>query len=449
MSKAFSLWVIIGALGVVASLAIAIATGNLFLPFLYSCVHIGAFALLCGWFFSGIISNDVRLFDSLLLPFVAMHLLYFGMSSCTYYDTSPLMGEFELSLTARALGQASVLPQLLFFVWLARCVKNRSVMLDVILDKLTSVLPVTLMVVIPIVEVYLYANGYRNYDSEAKNYWNFDSYWDLVVLFSRPLLWRLLIFSSAIVMMRRNSAAPSLALLTVGCLSLVSMLITKERMSTLMLILIGMFVYQAYQSKKAVALISWTMFCISFLSPLLSIVPLLIVGRDAEFGLQSGIAEVSYRSNLTDFPYAILSRGDVKDFGVFMDMVYHCLPRIIFPMKDLLETGVYDQILSGAGLHAGKDYTDTLFSAGAMAWGWAGYYLYPVVFVLMLYVVGKHFAKKSRWGVIALMLYYFTMLSAFYIELGPQEIIMILRNMTMYVFVFMIPFITLSRRQLS
>lgn len=129
----------------------------------------------------------------------------------------------------------------------------------------------------------------------------------------------------------------------------------------------------------------------------------LLIGRvnvEQDAGLRLGLGLVSGRTDLTDFGTALLRTAgpQASDPAIVTAAVANAFPRVLFPAKQAFAIDVYSRILNGIGWPAGlgtemvADYADSVFSAGVMAFGVAGWVVVPLALTWL-------YAALSRWTV--------------------------------------------------
>jgi hypothetical protein len=92
------------------------------------------------------------------------------------------------------------------------------------------------------------------------------------------------------------------------------------------------------------------------------------------------VAEMGYRLDLSDFAVAYMrhrTRATVH-FGIVAEAIMNAVPRLLVPTKNL--GGQYEKLFADMGWPV-VDYTDTLFSSGALVADWLGFLLWPLGFI--------------------------------------------------------------------
>jgi hypothetical protein len=119
----------------------------------------------------------------------------------------------------------------------------------------------------------------------------------------------------------------------------------------------------------------------------------LLIGRfnlPEDTGLRLAIGAVNRRTDLTDFPTAVMvnSGGHAHDIRIVSEAFLNAIPRAFFPGKQEVIKDVYSQVLeqklgwpAGFGENLQADYLETAFSNGVVAFGPVGFLVLPCALV--------------------------------------------------------------------
>lgn len=119
----------------------------------------------------------------------------------------------------------------------------------------------------------------------------------------------------------------------------------------------------------------------------------LLIGRfnlPEDTGLRLAIGTVNRRTDLTDFPTAVVlnSGGQAHDVRIASEAFLNAIPRAFFPGKEEVIKDVYSQVLeqqlgwpAGFGEDLQADYLETPFSNGVVAFGPVGFIALPLALV--------------------------------------------------------------------
>jgi|GEM_PF-5009874 len=213
-----------------------------------------------------------------------------------------------------------------------------------------------------------------------------------------------------------------------------------SRMQVVTGILLFLMAYQNRNRKRGAALLFVLIPAAPFLAVLFSTQFLRVLGREESWSTSLGsIAEISYRVNLTDFAMGLLSEtnGWPSAPGVLSDALINALPRVILSRKDDLMLDSYYEQFRNIGWPAGFDYPDTLFSSGVMLGGWVGFFLLPLLFVVVLRKLSDWLTRRRDLSGLRAYLTLILACSATYIELGAGELFLWYRHFIMYTAVFL------------
>jgi hypothetical protein len=109
-------------------------------------------------------------------------------------------------------------------------------------------------------------------------------------------------------------------------------------------------------------------------------------------GLISNTFEVGYRSELTDYSFALVKSAEGKGAGlaVISDALVNAIPRALWKGKDSAYQGTYYRFIDDLGWPR-MDYLETPFSLGVTAFGWLGFILWPLLYLVLLIVLFRIF----------------------------------------------------------
>lgn len=130
------------------------------------------------------------------------------------------------------------------------------------------------------------------------------------------------------------------------------------------------------------------------------------LGREntaSEKRLDVVIAATTSRLDLTDYGVLIAVSGPMDGWRHLSEGAKWAVPRFLWPEKTGAELDQYSRMLMQVGLENG-DYPDSIFSAGAMAAGWPGFVLVPVIYFGLLSALHAVMAWQGRQGVSRVLL---------------------------------------------
>ena len=428
-------WVIPCAVGAGLCITLGVLLNASLEETIYSLFHFIFGAVLAAWFFRVVIRRRVILLTSPVGMLVLIHLLYFTMSAIKYYDPLSAYPQFDLSLEQRAFGSLVGAITLAAMIWFFSA-KGFRPEVQIPWVRVGGVALVCLFVMGIFFKVYLRGLGYgATYATVGSEYSlaNMREYDDFFMFFASNSLSGILVVLGAIFFWQgsswQNRLMGLLVVLTeVGW----SASVFSSRGALLMMLLTFITAMQIRRFVTSIRLVKL----------LLTVLPLLgLVGSDALLsrlgretrggGLQGNVAEMTYRFELTDFAVALLeSPGFQPDVRVMTDGASNAIPRFMFPMKDSTFEDAYNGIVSDLGWQPSWqiiDYTDTLFSAGAMAFGRLGFFLVPILYVVFLAGITRSMVRSiSARGT---PLFVLIVLTSNYIELGWSELFLTWRNL--------------------
>jgi hypothetical protein len=161
----------------------------------------------------------------------------------------------------------------------------------------------------------------------------------------------------------------------------------QARMPFLFLMLLGMFALQVRSQRRAMLALQMFLLLLPITAVAGANVFTSMLGRSnvVGFGLRDTVGELGYRADLTDLAAAIYIRakGDYAGSTVVVDAVSNAVPRVFWPRKDESYTNAYYNFIVDHGMPR-VDYIETPFSNGVVAYGAAGFLLWPLVYMMGL-----------------------------------------------------------------
>jgi hypothetical protein len=153
------------------------------------------------------------------------------------------------------------------------------------------------------------------------------------------------------------------------------------------------------------------------------------LGRDSDNDFEFALYEMSYRFSFTDLTIPFLSEciSIEERFKIIYDSFKYVMPRILFDDKPITIEGI-SNAQSQCGLSPFVDYTDTLFSFGAMVFGPFLFFLPFIVFLFIILFIDKILNNVAvgrdflgSFGLVVIVYSY-------QIEIGPVEFFLKIRD---------------------
>lgn len=415
-------------------------------------VLVGAYAALSlqvdptNWFLfilhllSGIILLEVTLktinrFSFLQAPslvFVLVSSLYYLISCTKYFAGLDFYPQFAITTQDRFYGSIAVFSGLLLCLGLIEGLssKSRRIMDREHLAQTVSSLPRILLLFLVIgvmLKASLIGLGYGpSYLSIWIPYTKLP-YSGLIVLAVESIVSDVvLILSTAIIVAPKKDPQRSnniLAYMGIG-LHLLWATFMKSRSAFLTpVISVGICLLLMRKPRTARGFWRWAIFLVFVAGTVGSSTILDLLGRphclDVSNSLYASVAEIGYRSDLSDFAVAYIRHRSTAspNLGVIAEGIMSMVPRALWPSKAFARQ--YETLFIDIGWPA-VDYPDTFFSSGALVAGWLGFFLVPLGFVVYVevgYRVVLSFMKRFGNAVAFVVAYLYLLAELFRTEM--------------------------------
>lgn len=377
------------------------------------------------------------------LVFMLMTSLYYIVSSVKYFANLEVYKHFALSAQDRFLGSVAVFCVLLLCIAVLNLLGKgfRPILeqryLARMVDRLSLAFAIILIVdvILKLVLVYLgYGPSYipGNYSiAEVR------IYGDFLLLTASSIMSDLVQILGAIFIANLKSSqrqAMILSILGLGFEFAWALYMRSRSLILFPLVAIGVCLFLLRPSRMARIYLRWLVFAVFVVGALGSTWVLTLLGRDyvagSNFLLYTSIAETGYRLDLSDFAIAYMfnHRNMSMHLGIVGEAIANTIPRHFWPEKKL--SGEYTKLFASMGWPT-IDYTDTLFSSGALVAGWFGFILWPPLFLGLVEVGYRLVLKSVRYlsgGLVFVISYLYLLVNMFRIELGWFELFLNFRS---------------------
>lgn len=376
------------------------------------------------------------------LVFMLMTSLYYVVSSVKYFAGLEVYRHFAISDQDRFLGSAAVFcVSLLCLAVISLLVKRLRPILDQryvagMVERLPRAFRVILVVDV-MVKIFLVYTGYGpTYIPGRYSIVVVRTYWDLLLLTTSSIMSDLVqILGAALIAAPKRSQRPGMLLPIVGLgAELAWALFMRSRSLILFpLVAVGVCLFLLRPPRIARAYLRWLVFTVFVVGTLGSTAVIRLLGRayvGAGNALYASIAEVGYRLDLSDFAVAYMAnnQGMSPHFGIVGEAIMNIIPRGLWPAKAL--SGQYAGLFAGMGWPS-IDYTDTLFSSGALVGGWLGFVLLPLAFLVLVeagYRLVLQYVRRLSADLVLVISYLYLLMNMFRVELGWFELFLYLRS---------------------
>jgi hypothetical protein len=366
-------------------------------PTFYAFAHAMVAALITGLLLHVISRRGISFLGSPVLCCLVVLQLYLTLNSVKYYVPNRVYADvFRLSEFERfigSLGASAVSVIGVGLLWLLP--RTKAPEFRGWWRRDPTVVPVfwVALAVSALTKVFLIRVGYGGpYADTPYNPSRVRAYSDLLVMFAGSAFELLAFVFGAGFLITAFGQRSWRSLRTAGAVCAVAISFgwaayMQARMPFLFLMLLAIFALQIRSHR--VALLALQVF--------LLILPLAAVGGTNLFTVLLGrrnvagltmhdtVSELGYRSDLTDFAAALVlkSHGNSAGSQVVVDAATNAVPRMFWPSKDAAYQGAYYSFLQDHGFQR-MDYLETPFSNGVVAFGLAGFGLWPFVYLLGL-----------------------------------------------------------------
>jgi hypothetical protein len=385
-----------------AALLVAFITLGLrstFEPGFYVFAHAMLAAVLTAVILRVIVRRRMSLIGSPLASVLIVSDLYFTLNSVKYFVpnraytafTQTDLERFLASLAAwvvlmAGVGLLAVLPRMTvqqFQTWWHRDRTLRATLYFTLLASTAG-------------RLFLYAAGYGGgYANTEFSAARIRTYWDLLIMSGTGFLELVaFVLGACFIVDGARTAGRRLWTMLASVLAIVFALLwagyAQARMPFLFLMLLAMFAMQVRSHKRAMLALQLFLLVLPITAVTGANVFTSLLGRGnvGGFTLRETVGELGYRADLTDLAAAIYIRGKGAYAGsaVVVDAVSNAVPRVFWPGKDDYYTNAYYTHIVDIGMPR-VDYIETPFSNGVVAYGAAGFVLWPLTYMLLLGMV--------------------------------------------------------------
>jgi hypothetical protein len=381
-----------------ATLLVAFVTLGLeasFEPGFYVFMHAMLAAVLTASLLQVIVRRDMSLFGSPLASVLIVSDLYFTVNSVKYFVPNRAYAAFTQTDLERFVASLGAWVVLMAGVGLLRIAPRTTVsQFNAWWDRRRGIAPMLWVVLVLGIagRATLYLLGYGGGYSEGFNAARIRSYWDLLIISYTSFFDVVGFVLGACVLVDAlhhgrlkswTSAAAAAAILA----SLLWAAYLQARMPFLFLVLMGIFSLQVRSAKHAMMALQLFLLLLPLSAVAAGNIFTTLLGRQnvGGAGLYDTVGELGYRADLTDLAGAIYirARGNYTGAPVVVDAISNAVPRVFWPGKDDYYTSAYYNFVGDIGLPR-LDYIETPFSNGMVAYGVAGFLLWPLVYLGLL-----------------------------------------------------------------
>ncbi|NPV81353.1 MAG: hypothetical protein HPY52_13950 [Firmicutes bacterium] len=376
------------------------------------------------------------------LVFMLMTSLYYVVSSVKYFAGLEVYRQFAISDQDRFLGSVAVFGVSLLCLVVIRLLAKR---LRPILDQrylagMVERLPRAfqlILIVDVVTKLFLVYTGYGpTYIPGRYSIVAVRMYWDLLLLTTSSIMSDLVqILGAALIATSKRAHRPGMLLPIAGLgLELAWALFMRSRSLILFpLVAVGVCLFLLRPLRIARVYLRWLVFAVFVVGTLGSTAVLTLLGRAYVEGgnaLYASVAEMGYRLDLSDFAVAYMThnQGMSPHLGIVEEAIMNIIPRGLWPTKTLF--GQYAGLFAGMGWPS-IDYTDTLFSSGALVGGWLGFILVPLAFLALVevgYRLVLQYVRRLGADLVPVISYLYLLVNMFRVELGWFELFLYLRS---------------------
>ena len=378
---------------------ITLGLGSTFEPGFYAFAHAMLAAVLTSLILHVIARRRMSFFGSPLASVLIVADLYFTLNSVKYFVpnrayaafTQTDMERFAASVAAwvvlvAGVGLLAVLPRLTVVHFQRWWDTDRT---------LRATLWITLLMGTA-GRIFLYRAGYGGgYANTEFSATRVRAYWDLLIMSGTGFLELVaVVLGACFIVDGARTARRRLWTMLASVLAILFALLwaayAQARMPFLFLMLLGVFALQVRSHRRAMLALQVFLLVLPLGAVTGANVFTAMLGRGnvEGFTLRETVGELGYRADLTDLAAAIYIRakGESAGSAVVVDAVSNAVPRVFWPSKDDFYTNAYYRFIVDRGLPR-ADYIETPFSNGVVAYGAAGFLLWPLVYMLGLGLV--------------------------------------------------------------
>jgi hypothetical protein len=363
-----------------------------------------------------------------------LHILYFTASATSYFSDNPVCPEFDLSLETRLFGNLIVAAVLGIFVAILR--RHLAALHCESAWRAAnppSTVACAVLVLIAIgLKLRLIEQGFGSPYSDAVLSINTAAPDELIAIILCCAFGYFTMAVAAIGFYRRKTPAAQVILWAaiIGEV-LWHALFTSSRSGLLSTIIVAGLIIASSAIRTRPALVYASLFVIVTSGPLAIGVGnsafLAALGRNAESSLQDSCDETANRLALADLAMVFV-RSPASwnaSLDVLRDSVECNMPRILLPDKATSSQAI-SNISADAGIYD-RDYSDTLFSAGAMLGGLPGMIALPCLYMMAVCAGASWLTKRALKSDLCNYLLLGMTICCMNIELGPIEIVAAVR----------------------
>jgi hypothetical protein len=372
---------------------------------LYSLLHFLTAAVLNAFLIYIVRRKSLSLIGSPAILFLISIQVYFTINAVKYFAPSAYP-QFELVSSERFAGSMAGALVLFFAIGVLAALKsvNAQALSERFIHEVSLVsflkVSVAISICTKLALIWIgYGSAYSNAAYTITGVLQIRNYWDSLLVSLALLFDNLSVLLAAIYLSKAwrlgKGLTPGHIVSVFGLLVNISwMFYIRARLPFLLFSLIFIFGIQMFSFRRALLFLQ-IFFVVMPMVPVLTVSAFtLLLGRVnvTGSGLISNTFEVGYRSELTDYSFALVKSAEGKGAGlaVISDALVNAIPRALWKGKDSAYQGTYYRFIDDLGWPR-MDYLETPFSLGVTAFGWLGFILWPLLYLVLLIVLFRIF----------------------------------------------------------